>query len=165
MQYQIQEEKMAYSFQAKIAARGYHVYKNFLKEENGKVDYFVYSTKYQPSAIHVRGLEIPLKLEFKSPNFITHQKMKGFMKNLYLYDYKTKAETDEDDDGEIHFVIANEVLDDDKEQDSDVVKPKVKRKPRRSCESSESDCEDSEVVEPTVERKPSKGLDTMSMED
>ena len=24
----MQEEKMAYSFQAKIAARGYHVYKN-----------------------------------------------------------------------------------------------------------------------------------------
>ena len=87
------------------------------------------------------------------------------MKNLYLYDYKAKAETDEDDDGEIHFLIANEVLDGDKEQDSDVVKPKVKRKPRRICESSESDCEDSEVVEPTVKRKSPKGLDTMSMED
>ena len=106
---------MAHSFQAKIAARGYHIYKNFLKEENGKVDCCVYSTKHQPSAVHVRGLEIPLNLESKSPNFITHQKIKGFMKNLYLYDYKVKAETDEDDDGEFHFLIANQVLDGDKE--------------------------------------------------
>ena len=111
------------------------------------------------------GLEIPLKLTFKSPNFITHQKMKDFMTNLYSYDYEAKAETDEDHDAEIHFVIANEDLDGDKEEDSEVVKPKVKRKPPKICESSESNCEDSEVVEPTVKRKPPKGLDTMSMED
>ena len=62
-------------------------------------------------------------------------------------------------------MIANERLDGYKEEDSEVVKLKVKRKPPKICESSESDCEDSEVVEPTVKRKPQKGLDTMSMED
>ena len=46
-----------------------------------------------------------------------------------------------------------------------MVKPKVKRKPPKICESSRSDCEDSEVVEPTVKRKPPKGLDTLLMED
>ena len=99
----------------------------FLKEENGKVDGFVYSTQYQQSP--AGGLEIPLKLTFKSPNFIAHQKIKDFMTNLYSYDYETKAETDEDDDAEIHFMIANEGLDGDKEEDSEEVKPKVKRKP------------------------------------
>ena len=91
--------------------------------------------------------------------------MKDFMTNLYSYDYEAKAETDEDDDAEIDFMIANEGLDGDKEEDSEVVKSKVKRKPPTICKSSESDCEDSEVVEPTVKRKPPNGLDTMSMED
>ena len=87
------------------------------------------------------------------------------MTNLYSYDYEAKAERDENDGAEIHFMIASEVLDGDKEEDSEVVKPKVKRKPLKICESSESDCEDSEVVEPTVKRKPPKGLDKMSMGD
>ena len=52
------------------------------------------------------------------------------MTNLYSYDYKAKAETDEDDDAEIHFIIASEGLDDDREEDSEVVKPKAKRKPQ-----------------------------------
>ena len=60
---------------------------------------------------------------------------------------------------------ANEGLDGDKEEDSEVVQPKVKKKAPKICESSESDCEDSKVVEPTVIRKPPKVLDTMSMED
>ena len=103
------------------------------------------------------GLEIQLKLIFKSPNFITNQKMKDFMTNLYSHDYKAKAETDEEDDAEIHFMIANEGLRGDKEKDSEMAKPKVKRKPPKICESSESDCENSKVVEPTVRRKPTKG--------
>ena len=103
------------------------------------------------------GLEIQLILIFKSPNFITNQKMKDFMTNLYSHDYKAKVETDEDDDAEIHFMIANEGLCGDKEKDSEMAKPKVKRKPPKICESSESDCENSKVVEPTVRRKPTKG--------
>ena len=61
--------------------------------------------------------------------------MKDFMTNLYSYDYEAKAETDEGDDVEIHFMIVNEGLDSDKEEDSEVVKPKVKRKPPKICES------------------------------
>ena len=91
--------------------------------------------------------------------------MKDFMTNFYSYDYEAKAERAEDDDAEIHFMIANETLDGDKEKDSEINKPKVKKKPPKICESSESNCEDSEVVEPIVKRKPPKGLDTMSMED
>ena len=49
--------------------------------------------------------------------------MKDFITNLYSYDYEAKAETDEDDDSEIHFMLANEGLDGDKEEDSDLVKP------------------------------------------
>ena len=118
----------------------------FVKEENGKVDGFVYSTQYQASLIPAGALEIPLNLTFKSPNFITYQKMKDFMSNLYSYDYEAKAETDEDADAEIRFIIANEGLDGDKEEDSEVVKPNFKRKHPKTCESSESDCEDSEFI-------------------
>ena len=167
---------MAYSFQTKIAAHGYHVYKIlvwsnakqcdfvtveiktdkelkkidtyccaikamvdipsrlkivgnvpkeisrhilfFSKEENGKVDGFIYSMEYQTSPVPAGGLKIPLKLTFIIPNFITHQKMKDFMTNLYSYDYETKSETNEDDDTEVHFMIANEGLDGDKKEDS-----------------------------------------------
>ena len=137
----------------------------FLKEENRKVDGFVYPTQYQPSPIPARGLEILCKLTFKSPNFITHKKMKDFMTNLYSYDYGTKAEADEDDDAEIYFMRANEGLNGDKEENSEVVKPNLNRKPPEICESLESDCENSKVVESTVKRKPQKGLDTMSVKD
>ena len=37
--------------------------------------------------------------------------MKDFMTNLYSYDCVPKAETDEDDNAEILFMIANEGLD------------------------------------------------------
>ena len=66
--------------------------------------------------------------------------MKDFITNLCSHDYETKAETDEDDDAEIHFMIANEDLDGAKEEYNEVVKPKVKRKLPKICESSESDC-------------------------
>ena len=107
----------------------------FLKEENGNVDGFVYSTQQQPSPVSAGGLEIPLKLTFKSPNFITHQKMKDFMTTLYSYGQEAKTKTDEYDDAEVHFMIANEGLHGDKEEDSEVVEPKVKRKPPKICES------------------------------
>ena len=55
--------------------------------------------------------------------------MNHFMTNLYSYDYEEKAETDEDDVAEIYFMIANEGLDGDKEEDTEVIKPKAKRKP------------------------------------
>ena len=92
------------------------------------------ASQYQASPIPARGLEIPLKLRFKSPSFITRQNMKNFMTNLYSYDYEAKAETDEDDDAEIHFMIGNEDFHGDKEEDSELVKSKVKRKPPKTCE-------------------------------
>ena len=78
----------------------------FLKEENGKVDGVVYSTQYQPSPIPAGGLEILLKLTFKSPYFLTRQKMKDFMANLCSHNYEAKAQADENEDAEIHFMIA-----------------------------------------------------------
>ena len=74
---------------------------------------------------------------------MTHHNMKDFMTNLYSYDYKAKAETDEDGDSEIHFMIANKGLDGGKEEDSEFVKPNVKRKPPEFCQSSEPDYEES----------------------
>ena len=82
--------------------------------------------------------------------------MKDFMTNLCSYNYEAKAEIDKDNDAEIHFAIAIEDLGGEKEEDSEVVKPKVKKKAPKICESSESDCEDSEAVELTVKTKPEK---------
>ena len=39
MQYQIQEEKMGYSFQAKIETRGYHIYKNLAQSDAKQGDF------------------------------------------------------------------------------------------------------------------------------
>ena len=101
------------------------------KRRERKVDGFVCSLQYQPSRIPAGGLEIPLKLTFKTPSFKAHQKMKVFLTNLYLYNYEGKAETDEDDDAEFHFKIANKGLDDGKEEDSEVVEQTVKRKSQK----------------------------------
>ena len=55
-----------------------HVY-FFLKEESGQIDGTVHSVNYRPSPIPVGGLEIKLNLNFKSPRYITHIKMKEFV--------------------------------------------------------------------------------------
>ena len=189
---------MAYSFQAQVAARGYHVYRNltwcnvkqgdlvtveietneeskkvdpyscaikamvgqppqlktvghipreisrhvffFLKEENGRIEGSVHSTKYRPSPIPAGGLEIPLMLNFKSTRFITHQKMKGFMTSLYSYEYKPHETTETDDEeNEINFVIENEV-----DEHSEVVKPKKRKKPPMILETSSESSEESD---------------------
>ena len=124
------------SFQAKVFARGYHIYKNkrkeakygdkvligletdeksieidpyycstkamvdrphqlkavghilrgtsrhvylFLKEESDQIYATVHSVNYRPSPIPVGGLEIKLNLNFKSPRYISHIKMKEFV--------------------------------------------------------------------------------------
>ena len=59
----------------------------------------------------------------------------------------------------------NEGLDGDEDEGSEVVKLKIKRKPPKICESSESDCDDSEVVEATVKRTLPKELHIMSMKN
>ena len=79
------------------------------------------------------------------------------MTNLYSYDYEAKAETDEDDDAEIHFMIANEGLDGYKEEDSETVKSKVKKKPPKICESSESIVRTVEWLNEQLRGSPQKG--------
>ena len=112
----------------------------FLKEENGRIKGTVHSTKYQPSPIPAGGLEIPLKLTFKSTRFATHRKMKDFMTSLYSYEYKPQEINSKDEENyDINFIIEQ----DEDEEDSEVVlKPKKRKKPpiisETSSESSEN---------------------------
>ena len=55
----------------------------YIKEEGGRIDGSVLSTRYRPSPISSGGLEIPLMMTFRSPRYITHQKMKDFVPKLY----------------------------------------------------------------------------------
>ena len=57
---------------SEISRHGYFL----LKDENGHIDVNVKSIDYRPSPIPAGGLEIPLTLNFKSPHYITHTKMK-----------------------------------------------------------------------------------------
>jgi len=150
-----------------------HVY-FFLKEEGGKVDGYVLSTQYRPSPIPAGGLEIPLLLNFKSPRYVTHQKMKDFLTKLYSWDFEgsktTEDEDDEEKDEEINFDIEN-----DEEESSEVIKPKKKRKPpiiddedeeegnELSDEEKQQDS-DSEVIRPKIKQKPPKIVDYSSDE-
>ena len=122
----------------------------FLKEENGRIEGTVHSTKYRPSPIPAGGLEIPLMLTFKSTRFVTHQKMKEFMTSLYSYEYEPQEINSKDEESDdINFIIEQ----DEDEEDSEVVlKPKRRKKPpiisETSSESSENEIcsEHSEVV-------------------
>ena len=60
----------------------------YIKEEGGRIDGSVLSTRDRPSRIPSVGLEIPLMMSLRSPRCITHQKMKDFMTKLYCYDHK-----------------------------------------------------------------------------
>ena len=98
----------------------------FLKEENGKIEGSVHSTQYGCSPIPAGGLEIPLMLTFKSARYITHEKMKEFVTSLYSYEFHRKN-TDTDDEDEIDFII--EEIKNNEQEDSEVEKPKKKKKP------------------------------------
>ena len=119
----------------------------FLKEENGRVEGTVHSTKNRPSPIPAGGLEIPLMLTFKSTRFVTHQKMKDFMTSLYSYEYEPQEINSKDEENDdINFIIEQ----DEDEEDSEVVL-KRKKPPiisETSSESSENEIcsEHSEVV-------------------
>ena len=80
----------------------------YLREEGGRVDGSVLSTAYRPSPIPNGGLEIPLTLTFRSPTFITHQKMKEFITKLYCYDDEPVVTT-EDPEEEIQIDLDIEV--------------------------------------------------------
>ena len=53
--------------------------RHFLKQEGGKLESFVFSTECRPLPIPAGRLEIPLILSFKSPGYLTHQKIKNFL--------------------------------------------------------------------------------------
>ena len=114
-----------------------HVF-SFFKEENGKIDGSVHSTNYRPSPIPAGGLEIPMILNFKSTRYLTHKKRKEFMTSLYSYEYEPQTETSPSDDEEEIDLIIEELSDDN----SEVVKPKKKRKLPVIDETSESEKDD-----------------------
>ena len=176
---------MSFSFQTKVASRGFHIYKNttwenvnigqeisvqletnedskkidpyccaknimvsgkletvghmprevsrhtyfYIKEEGGRIDGSVLSTCYRPSPIPSGGLEISLMMTFKSPRYITHQKMKDFMTKLYCYDHKPvteNVESDSDSD-EFHIEIKENVVEEGEDSEV-VVAPKAKKR-------------------------------------
>ena len=66
-----------------------HIY-FFPIEENSQIDGTANSVNYQSHPILAGGLEIPLILNFKSPLFITHIKMKELLTSLYSFHYVSK---------------------------------------------------------------------------
>ena len=137
-----------------------HVY-YFLKEIGRKVDGHVFFTQYRPSPIPAGGLEIPLLLNFKSPRYITHQKMKDFLSKLYSWDFEGRADTededDEENDDEINFVIEEG---NDEDESSEVIKPKKRRRPPIIEDEDEEDANkdenqqesESEVIRPKISK-------------
>ena len=101
----------------------------YIKEEGGRKDGSVLSTRYRPSPIPSGGLEIPLMMAFRSPRYITHQKMKDFMTKLYCYDHKPVTENVESDsDGdEFHIEIKENVVEEGEDSEV-VVAPKAKKR-------------------------------------
>ena len=101
----------------------------YIKEEGGHIDSSVLSTQYCHSPDPSGGLEIPLMMTFRSPRYITHQKMKDFMTKLYCYDHKPVTENVESDlDGdEFHIEIKENVVEEG-EDSKVVVAPRAKKK-------------------------------------
>ena len=101
----------------------------YIKEEGGRIDGSVLSTRYNPLPIHSGGLEIPLMMTSRSPSYITHQKMKDFMAKLYCYDHKPVTENVESDSQsvEFHIEIKENFVEEGKDSEV-VVAPKVKKR-------------------------------------
>ena len=130
-----------------------HVY-FFLKEENGNIDGTVKSFEYRLSPIPAGGLEIPLTLNFKSPRYITHLKMKEFLSTLYSYDYNGNKEDENESssDEEINLLIHESS--EESQSDNEVVKQSGKRKKATLIsERSEEGQSDSEVVKQPRKKK------------
>ena len=109
----------------------------YIKEEGVRIDGSDLSTRYRPSRIRSGGLEISLMMTFRSPRYITHQKMKDFMTRLYFYDHKPVTENVESDSNsdEFHIKIKVSVVEEGEEREV-VVNPKAKnRKVRIACNS------------------------------
>ena len=176
---------MSFSFQTKVASRGFHIYKNttwengiigqeisvqletnenckkidpyccaikimvsgkletvghkprevsrhtyfYIKDKGGRIDASVLSTRYRASTIPSGRLEIPLMMTFRSPKYITHQKFKDFMTELYCHDHKPVTENVESDsDGdEFHIEIKENGVEEGEDSEV-VVAPKAKKR-------------------------------------
>ena len=124
----------------------------YIKEEGGRIDASVLSTRYRSSAIPSGGLEISLMMTFRSPTYITHQKMKDFMAKLFCYDHKPvpeNVESDSDSD-EFHIEIKENVVEEGEESEV-VAVPKAKmRKVTIAYNSSDSDEEKEKTQKQTT---------------
>ena len=105
----------------------------FLEEETGKWR-ILFSPHNRPSQIPAGRLEIPLMLSFKSPWYFTHQKMKNVLVQLYFWNF----ETENDDETEVQGKEVTEIIIKE-DEDSEVVKPKKKRKPPQINDSYDED--------------------------
>ena len=95
----------------------------FLKEENGRIEGSVHSTRYRLFPI-AAGLEILQLLTFESTRFVMHQEMKDFMASLYSCDYKPQEITNSEDEKNEDIIF----IEDEDEEHSEEVKLKMERK-------------------------------------
>ena len=124
----------------------------YIKEEGGRIDTSVLSTRYRPSPIPSGGIEIPLMMTFRSPRYITHQKMKDFMTKLYCYDHKPVTENVESDlDGdEFHIEIKENVVEEGEDSKVVVASKAKKRKVTIAYNSDDSEEEKEKTQKKTT---------------
>ena len=79
---------------------------------------------YRSSPIPAERLEISLILNFKSPRYITHIKVKEFVTSLYLFGYRAKETepSSSDEEEEINLLTQKSL-----ESDSEVAQPTGKK--------------------------------------
>ena len=120
----------------------------YIKEEVGRINGSVFSKRYRPSPNPSGGLEIPLMMTFRSPRYITHQKMKDFMTKLYCYDHKPVTENVESDlnSDEFHIEIKENVVEEGENSEL-VVAPKAKKRKATTANNSNDSDEDKEKTQ------------------
>ena len=114
----------------------------YIKEKGRRIDHSVLSTRYRPSLIPSGGLKIPLMMTFRSPRYITHQKMKDFMTKLYSYDHKpvTKNVQSDLDSDEFHIEIKENDVEEG--EDSKVVAAPEAKKRKMTVAYNSDDCDE-----------------------
>ena len=124
----------------------------YIKEEGGRIDGPVLSTRYHPSPIPSSGLEIPLLMTFRSTRYTTHQKMKGFMTKIYCYHHKKVRENVELDSqsDEFHREIKENVVEEDEDSKAVVAPKTIKRKVTIAYNSNDSDEEKNKTQKKTT---------------
>ena len=123
----------------------------FLERRRWKSGGVFSSAKYRTSPITAGGLEISLRLSFKSPLHLTHQKNKNLVAQLYSWEFEAKNddETKGQDEEAIEIVIQED-------KNGEVVKQKKKRKPPQIHDFDDEDFEENniEVIRSKVKKKP-----------